>query len=406
MSASAGSVQRRLELARDLRPDLEAARTDCGAEHHAQIRGTRAELRSERAHHRGQHARDRPAPAGVRGGDRAGARIDDQRRDAVGDEHAQRHAGIAGDQRVRLYTGDRRRIVAAAHAYDGRAVDLARDVERPCDADRAQQPAPVLFDAGDDVAPARAQVQRVVGHRAHPTRPRREPVRERRLDQPRAHERQVNPRAGLVAFDGPHGQAALPTWRAAMRHAQRARSGLARTCAATAAYSRSASRSRSSAVRPGRERPEQRRLRERAHPAGERRRQAPSSPLRSNAAHSGSGDVTRTCSTIWSRPASADSANGASSSPRDRKNSERRHRRLRPVTSRPRRPRRRAPPRSHRGRARRRRRLRRRRSRRRSPAVRRGEALRRAGRGNRRQSRRAWSRNGPAPGVRAVGAQA
>jgi hypothetical protein len=145
----------------DLGADLEAACADGGTQRHAQIVRTRAELGAERAHRRGQHAGHRAAPPGVGGGRGTGARIDDQRRDAVGDEDPDGDAGVARDQRVRFDARDGRRIVARADAHDRGAVNLPRDVERPRDPGRAQQAAPVLLDAGGPVTPARSQVQRV-----------------------------------------------------------------------------------------------------------------------------------------------------------------------------------------------------------------------------------------------------
>ena len=89
--------------ARDhLGADLEAAGADRWPQRDAQIGGPRAELaRPGRAPPRA--ARPRPCRASRRAPrDRARARVDDQRRDAVGDEHAQRHPGHVGDERVRL----------------------------------------------------------------------------------------------------------------------------------------------------------------------------------------------------------------------------------------------------------------------------------------------------------------
>ena len=179
--------------AHHLGADLEAARADGGAQRDAQIVRPRAEF-GRRARAPPRAARPRRCRASRRGRPRPRRCAD--RRPAPGcsrrrTRRARRRASSV-HERVRLDARERRRIVARAHAHDRGAVDLARDVERPRDAGRAQQPPPVLRDGGRHRRPSlRAQVQRVERRRADAAGARREPVHERRRDQLRAQQRQL-----------------------------------------------------------------------------------------------------------------------------------------------------------------------------------------------------------------------
>jgi len=100
--AGARVGEERLERRDHLGAHLEAAGADRRPQRDPQVLRARAELGPQGVHRRRQHACHGPAPPGVNRREAPRARIDDQRRNAVGDEHTERHAGWPGSEAMKL----------------------------------------------------------------------------------------------------------------------------------------------------------------------------------------------------------------------------------------------------------------------------------------------------------------
>ena len=87
----------------EIRADFIAADTDCRPNRHDKVRGLAAELPLHFLDGRHPHARRGSAPTGMYGGDRAGPRVGNQQRDAIGGAHHEGNIRCIRDDRVGLW---------------------------------------------------------------------------------------------------------------------------------------------------------------------------------------------------------------------------------------------------------------------------------------------------------------